>query len=320
MSQQADLITKIALLPNAAGVAESVGGFISKTMPKFFNAIKSGVGKAGINASNAAAIKWGLPAAGAAAGAARGYMKADEGSKGQDAITGGLTGAAIGAGAGWGLNKLPNLGSKLVNDFSPAGKRLMDVAKAEPNLKFKDLASRGIDWSSKNLGTQWKPLGVSPNASGPQIKTMWGTSTTPTAYQVGPEKGMAAGAVKTLADTAKAFKDNGVKGVGNVLAQDVKDKMYFSKTVGGSTYKAKRSMLGQTVNPLITSGIGMGVMDAATAKNKNGQPASLGKRLRKGTGSALGWGLASPVMAGKLVYDTSKSIIGGKKPQQDLYT
>lgn len=294
---QADLQIKTALFGlSAASAATGLGKFLVEGMPKAFAATKS------------------LPkmiGAGAGLGALQGAASAEEGQKGQGALKGALIGGTLGA-VGAGAAKRFDFGKNIVRDFTPAGKRLMELGQKK-NLTFTQLADRGAQIASKNLSEQWTPVA---KGSKKQLQTMWGTQSK-AEFQVQPRTMLAKG-IGTMGEAWTGFRTKGIKGIGDVLKKDFQQSRYFTKEIGGKTYAAKRSGLGQVVNPLMTSGIGMGVTEGLSTTNDDGTKASLGKKIRKGTTSALGWGLAPPVMAGKLIYDTSKSFMGGQRPQQDL--
>lgn len=281
-------------------------------MPNAFKAIQDVSKNLGVTAFNAGKIRYGLPAAGAAIGGARGYAKAEEGNKGTGAVVGAVTGGLMGAGAAWGVNKLPTLGKQFTKDFKPIGEALKRTG-ANQNLTYKELGNKILDRGTQMTSENW----IKMPAPGAKMKDMFGGMHEVEQLRMNT-RGMAANAANTILESAKAMRDGGISGVGKHLWKDFKSKQMFEKTTNGVAMRAQRSALGKIVNPLMASGIGMGAMDALTATNKDGSKASLGKRVRKGVTSTLGWGLAPPVMAGKLVYDTSKSLIGGHKPQQDL--
>jgi len=316
---QVDLQTKTALW---GGVASGIGKFMSEYMPKGFKAIQSGAGKIGLDKIKHPMIAGSL--VGSGIGAVSGAAKAEPGERGSGALGGAIKGGLIGGAAGWGAGKLPNLGNKLISEFAPAGKKLMEVGKANPNIKFTELMDRGSKYMQKNFADQWAPLANSKNFAelqskgqiknveqvmspkGP-MKTFFGTNSTPEFIRQGQGHTMLA---KGLAETGNAWlggRTEGIKGIGKVLKNDFTDKMYFTKDIAGKTYRGKRSLVGRVVNPLLASGVGMGAITAATTEGENGQKPTLGKRLRRGAVDTALWGLAPPIGAAKAVYDTSKS-------------
>lgn len=310
------------------GVATSLGKFLSEQLPKGFKGIQQASTALGANAIKKPLMTGAL--GGSALGAASGAIRAKPDERGQGAFHGAIMGAALGAGATWGASKLPTLGNKLISEFQPAGQKLMAVGKANPNIKFTELMDRGTRYMQKNFADQWAPMVTAKNYQALQssgqiknmnqivqpkdkLKTLFGTGSTPEFVRQGPAHSMLAKGLAEMGNTWQGARLGGIKGIGKVLWNDVTDKTYFSGAIGSNTYRGKRSLVGRALNPLVASGVGMGVADAITATNSDGTKASIGKRVGKGAVSTVGWGLAPPVMAGKLVYDTSKQLIKSKR-------
>jgi hypothetical protein len=113
-----------------------------------------------------------------------------------------------------------------------------------------------------------------------------------------------------IADPATAA-ELGIKGnvatrTMKVLGREANESMHYIK----DGYRYRRSLLGKALGAGMGSGIGFGVLEGATTTNPDGSPAPLHKKLFKGTSTALGWGLASPIMGAKmLAYDVPKTLI-----------
>jgi hypothetical protein len=317
--------------PMPMGVVGGLGKFLAETMPNAFKAIQSGAGKIGLNTATTTRVVAGkLPligevgaskamlattGLGAAAGAAKGAIGAPEGEKGKGALKGALVGGVLGAGTGLVANKLPTIGKQLSQDFAPAGKRLMDIAKTQPNMSAKEFMQRGINYASNNMGLKFQPI---PAGTGPDVKNFFGTSKA--TGKLIEDKGLLSRGIANAATTVKAMQNKGiVEGAASRLKDNWQYHQMHTSKIGKDTFQAPRSGMGRVTMPLMMSGAGMGIQEALQSKNEDGTKRSIGTRIRKGTVSTLGWGLAPPVMVGKLLHDTSKTFMGGrKKPQQDL--
>lgn len=326
----AEYITKEAAV--AAAVAGGLGKFLTTIMPNAFKAIRAGAGKVGINELTTKGTQLGTvfgktitgpsktmlttTGIGMAGGAAKGAYSAPEGEKGKGALKGALVGGVLGAGAGAAANKLPTLGNKLVSDFTPAGQRLIDIAKNQPNIGAKELFHRGADYAAKNMGTQWRAFPSS--IKGPEMKNFFGGKTPATHVAPGGEKSWLSRAVASGGQTVGAMREKGIlEGGISRIGDKVKEHTYFTaKSPSGNLLKGERSGMGKIIAPLAMSGAGMGVMEAAQSKNPDGTQRSMTTRLRKGVTATVGWSLAAPAMGAKSIYDATKAL-RPKKLQQN---
>ena len=169
---------------------------------------------------------------------------------------------------------------------------------------------------ANNFEDKWTPMG---NYGGKDIKTFFGTQAKVNAVNLGESHPITSKAFAATGRSWTAMREgwqqNGAmgaaKGIGSTLLDDVKrSTMFEAKGPGGLKYRAERSLPGKILNPLMTSGAGIGLVTALPSKNPDGTKATLGKRLRRGIGNTLGWGLAPPVaaaeMVGNMAYNTAK--------------
>lgn len=300
-----------------AGFASGVAKFLTKGLPEAVGKLNAGAKAIGLANKN---LPLGTSALGATVGAVRGASRAEDGHKGTGALMGGLMGGAIGYGAGKGLGALPELGKNTIPHYQRAGEALSNTLKANPNISARELMNKGTSYMSRNFNDQW----IKAPADAGMMKPMLGKEKPVEQILQGKKKSWLVTSPGSLAKTWEAGRTDGIKGIGKALWQDVKDQTMFSdkiKLPGGAEGigRAHRSMIGQVGNVATMSGLGIGATEFAMGgKDEHGNVQPMGKRIMKGTGSALGWGLAKPVMVGKMMYDLPKSLMrGNKQPQLD---
>ena len=93
-------------------------------------------------------------------------------------------------------------------------------------------------------------------------------------------------------------------------SEEVKHNFQDARTYVKGDFRYKRSLLGQGLAVAGTTGAGFGALDAATATNDDGTPASLPKKLMTGASTSLKWSVGAPIMGAKATfYDIPKMII-----------
>lgn len=235
-----------------------------------------------------------------------------------------LVGAATGAGLGF-------YGGKTIAGMGAGGvdsKRIFDLGN-----KMKDLAAKpGMTNSQffsgvgEHVGQNWANAdhlaNIPKNAiEGPAHRPMLGIKTKNPIAVVPKEEGSSF--TRALGNMSRSVMgitsgkfgvegSNFVTRTGNVLKKEFNEARHYTKLdeASGKTFKYKRSLTGQALGVTLGSGIGAGVFEGSGATNNDGTPASLPKKLFKGTSSALSWGLATPIMGAKaFAYDIPKYII-----------
>jgi hypothetical protein len=322
--------------------AGTMAKFLTNAVPKFFGSIQGAAKAVGLTAQNATAVKTMAGITGAGVGAAAGAVGAPEGQRGQGAIRGALIGGGIGFGAGWGASKLPTLGNKVVADSMAAGKSLRAMNMANPAMSNKDVGNKMLDYMA-NMKTQVSKgtptdvtsvPGLWQSKTNMNAKIPLGKARSAVGMEVNNAQSSTFKALGEVAGWGKAMREKGIlEGTGSTLMENIRKAQTYTKeikpdnlknfptgTVPGK-YVFQRSAVGKVVGPLAMSGVGMGVVDAATTTNEDGTKPTVGKRLSQGTKSALKWGRAPQLMWGKaLAYDIPKTFIGGnKQPQVENY-
>lgn len=298
-----------------AGFASGMAKFLSKGLPEAVGKLNSGAKALGLANKN---LPIGTSALGATVGAIRGASNAEDGRKGSGALVGGVLGGAIGYGAGKGLGTLPTIGKNTIPHYRGAGEALSKALEANPNMSAREMFTKGTSYMSRNFNDQW----VKAPANAGTMKPMLGKEKPVEQILKGDKKSWAVTSLGSLSNTIEAGRTGGIKGIGKALWQDVKDQTMFSdkiKLPNGveGIGRAHRSMIGQVGNVATMSGLGIGATEFAMGgKDEHGNVQPMGKRIMKGTGAALGWGLAKPVMVGKMMYDLPKSLMRGNKQPQ----
>lgn len=307
-----------ALHTKQAGFASGVAKFLTKGVPGAFKAINTGASAIGLGAKN---LPYATAAAGAIIGGVRGASKSEEGKKNTGALKGALMGGAIGYGGGSVLSSLPTLGKYTSPYLENAGKTLSSALEKNPNISAKDLVVKGNSYIAKNFSNKWTAapagdVGMSP---------MFGKTKPVEEVAVGGKKSGIISGLGELAGTVEAWRKDGiVKGTGKQMWHNIQESRKFTKDIqlksGTETVgRAHRSIAGQVVGVGLMSGAGMGASEMARSKDEHGNVRPMGQRIVKGTGTALAWGLASPVMIGKSMLDLPKTLKGGNKlpPQEN---
>lgn len=323
------------MLEKDASFYSSIAKFLVEGLPKIVGGAQTAgkaIGLTGARTATSVAgwqpLKAGLAtgAAGATVGGIEGANKAPEGQKGVGALKGAIGGGVLGYVAGGALSKrMPTLGNRTVAAYSDAGKALAEALKTNPKMTPGQFVRGGIDYAAENFENKFIPI-----TKGPMLQHKVGPitvakDTMATEQLVGTKHTWLSHPVGTLARAVKPlYSGEGVIGTikqyGKTLGKDWNLSKTFTQDIEGQTFRGRRSLGGRIINPLISTGIGMGAFEAATSKNEDGTPANVGTRLRKGGITALGWGIAPPVMFGKVVYDTSKAIrSGNNQPRLNNY-
>lgn len=292
----------------------SVGNLLSKKMPKFFEGVK-GVGKAvGLTAANAnkAGVVGGVM--GGVGGAASGATDQNPETQGRSMLVRGAIGAAAGFYGGKGLaKKMPTFGDNYATTGKLVGGKMLNLAK-DTSLTAAQRSDKLTEFAAKNLTTQTKTMGKSQTT-----KNFFGHGAEVSSNQrvTNPKVPMG---FKMFGDLAKAKtnvrKSGLVRGTIDTIKDNYHESTMFDKAISDKpnapVYRFKRSLAGRVVNPLMTSGIGMGALDVLQTTNEDGSKATMGKRLRTGAKSTLTWGMAPHLMMGKaMAYDIPKAFMGG---------
>jgi hypothetical protein len=253
---------------------------------------------------------------GTAIGATTGGMIGAASAQPGDKKKGFITGALAGGGAGY-------FGGKTLQSFTKGGvgeSYLKGLSSEMGRLSTSTSNSEAMQGINKYLAKNWSSPGhLEPiptgNIAGKTTRPMLGFKQQSPIATAPDSKGLGAvHAVGNLSKNIDAIMNGGYGLTGKnmatrgaqVLGRDINESRYFTK----DNLKYKRSALGQALGVTMMSGAGIGAMEGASATNKDGTPASLPKRVFKGTTTALGWGLAAPIMGAKaLAYDIPKSII-----------
>jgi hypothetical protein len=282
----------------------SIGSFLAKTIaPKILNFGNKAVSPLAYKATGAAL--------GAAGGGITGSAYADEGSKTRGFITGAIAGGVVGG-----------LGGKTLAGFARGGvdqargKALGELFQRSENLGAKDLFKS----VGRHIGDNWATpthLQAIPKTSieGPQVRPMLGVfKQSPVQKVPTPEGSGLTRMVGNMARNVMGITEGayGVQGKNmatralSVIGHDVQESRHFVR----DGFRYKRSLPGQALGVTLASGAGFGAIDAATETNRDGTPASLPKKILKGSTTTLSWGLAPQFMAAKMFgYDLPKSII-----------
>lgn len=313
---------KVAVTVNTL---DTVGTFLTKTMPKAFKGIRGAAKTVGLTAANA--NKAGLigGAIGGAGGAVSGMQDQNPETRGTSMAARAAIGATAGYFGGKGLaNKMPTFGKHYEAAFKPVGQKMLSVAK-NTKLTGGQRGQQVMDFAAQHLNPQHTTEGI----KGITTKNFFGhgNDTPAVAKVTNPHLPWGAKVFGDIARVGQNVRQEGVvKGISNTLKQNWNEAKMFDKKISDKpnapTYRFNRSAAGRIVNPLITAGVGMGITDAAMATNDNGSKPTIGKRLRTGAKSTLAWGVTPHLMMGKMVaYDIPKTIMGGsKQPPQDLNT
>jgi hypothetical protein len=305
-----DELTKTAALP---GFLSALGGFFAKNVPAMATSLRGSAMAAGM--ADVAKMRVAGGVVGAAGGAFAGSRTGDESTKGRNTLLGAIAGGVGGAMGGKALAaKVPTLGSQTVKDLSGLG-QYMQKGKATGKGVVEYMAR---NWTPKYTKDVLPPAGHQIGMFGtstPAVRTMGGIGKeTPAIAMQTHKPGLITGA---FGQAAKQISTAKTKGIGAMLSQDIQEAKVFNKTIEGQSYQFRRSGLGRVVNPAMTSGVGFGALEAATATDEQGRPASMSKRLLKGGTTALAWGAAPKIMTGKmLAYDVPKTLIGMKKQKE----
>lgn len=180
---------------------------------------------------------------------------------------------------------------------------------------------KSIDYAAKNLVQQTRAV----KGNAPVTRPWLGKETSAVGVMAQKKPSLIGGLIGETARAAQTIKNapNPIKGVFDVVKNNWNESKFFTKEVGGKTYKFRRSTAGRIISPALNSGLGFGALEAATMKNEDGSTPSIGKRLLKGGTTAIAWGAAPKLMTGKmLAYDLPKNFIGKPKqpPAPDLPT
>lgn len=294
-------MNKLALSPLIASVAKTIA-------PKLLSLSRTTI--------NPATAKMVGGTIGAVGGGTAGASAAPEGEKGK----GFLIGAAAGGTAGF-------FGGKTVAGFGKGGvdaARLQGFAKELKTLAAnkKSTNSEFFQGVGNYLGKNWANpthLQAIPKGSivgAPKHRPMLGWAAK-SPVQAVPENLAGSGFTRFIGNSARnvmgiAKGEFGVKGTNplsrtfNVLKSEANEARYYTK----DGFRYKRSLPGQALGVAFGSGVGIGAVEGITATNNDGTPASVPKKLLKGTASTLGWGLAPSLMGAKAIaYDIPKFII-----------
>lgn len=110
--------------------------------------------------------------------------------------------------------------------------------------------------------------------------------------------------------TNPAEGSNILSRTGKVLKNEWNNAQFYTKEIGGKTYKYERSGIGKVLNPMTTTGLGIGALSTAIPDTNSSTP---GSRIRSGIKNTLGWGLAGPVygpyVLGSLGFDLAKGTL-----------
>jgi hypothetical protein len=291
-----DEMQKLGGLP---GLAKFIGG-----IPDVLKGIGSAAKGMGIVEKNLGAVRAVTTGIGAVSGGMYGSSQAGEGNKAKGFAIGALAGGAGGFFAGKPLaTKLPALGTKSAPYLQGLSKHL-----ATPDAN--------ISSAMKFMGRNWTPMvaPINKNIVAPTNRAMLGLSEQAATGKISRNP---PGMIRAFGELGKSFttiKTQGLRGVGTVLKDNVKEHGFYNKEIDGKTYQFKRSPLGRVIAPALMSGVGFGALEAATATDSQGNPAGVGTRVLKGGTTALAWGAAPGLMTAKaLGYDIPKTLISAKK-------
>jgi len=251
---------------------------------------------------------------GAAIGGAAGYVAAPQDKKMRGVVAGAGLGGIFGAmggrslatkltGAGPDAAKLTNFGNAMKTWEGQSPKQFFgNVSKHIQENNWADPMHLQRFSSNEIPGTPHKPMGgiLSKN---------------PVATGFPENKGsMLLKDVGNFNETVRSVWKGGpklqAKTVGGRMVEAVGLQAHGAGFYEHAGNVYRRSALGRVAAPLLTTGLGFGAMEAATATNKDGTPASVPKRIGKGALETAKWGLGMPVMGAKaLMYDLPKQII-----------
>jgi hypothetical protein len=196
------------------------------------------------------------------------------------------------------------------------------ASKVVPSTLGKTFKEFGSRWSSTEKIT---PLTAGEQLLAPKQKRFFGIgkevspeavikTTNPTEYvpakgflgTLDPRKAVGQAATNLGKLTEDIETHGGIKGVGTYLKRQWKEHQYFTR----DGHKYKRSPIGRITSPLWGSGAGMAAVGALTAEGKDGQPPTIGRRLKSGLIEGAGWGIAPHAMglyyAGRTGYELMK--------------
>ena len=291
-----DEMQKLGGLP---GLAKFIGG-----IPNALQGIGTAAKNMGIVEKNLGAVRAVTTGIGAVSGGMYGSSQAGEGNKAKGFAIGALAGGAGGFFAGKPLaTKLPALGTKSAPYLQGLSTHL-----AEPRS--------GVSSVMNYMGKNWtqKVAPINKNVAAPTNRAMLSLSEQAATGQI---KRDPLGMIKAFGELGKSFttiKTQGLRGVGTVLKDNVKEHGFYNKEIDGKMFQFKRSAIGKVVAPALMSGVGFGALEAATATDSQGNPAGVGTRVLKGGTTALAWGAAPGLMTAKaLGYDIPKTLISAKK-------
>lgn len=95
-----------------------------------------------------------------------------------------------------------------------------------------------------------------------------------------------------------------------VLGKELDAARYYNRpsSIKGQDLIYKRSLPGRILNPIISTGVGIGATQGLMTRNPDGSSASTGKKLFVGAKESLKWGIGGPIMLAKgLAYDIPKA-------------
>jgi hypothetical protein len=245
--------------------------------------------------------------AGGAAGAYGGSKVGNPEDQQRNTLIGGVAGAAAGAfGMGRLAPKLKVLGESTSKDLAGLGEHMKQPYATKQTT---------LNYAARSLTPQY--AAVSGKAA-PTAKNFFGHGAEVKALGVQTNKpSMIGGAIGEVAKSIKTVQgaSNPIKGIGQVIGQDIKDAQTFTKDIEGTKYKFQRSGLGKVVNPIMSTGAGFGAMEAMSSTNEDGSKRGVGNRLARGAGTMVGWSAAPKLMMGKMLgVDVPKMLL--KKPKQ----
>jgi hypothetical protein len=311
---------KDEFLKQAAGLGflPSLAKVVGEHVPSALTSIGGSLRAAGLaNVTKARTVG---ALAGAAGGAVTGASIGSPENKDKNRLIGAVAGGVLG---GMGGAKLAPKVQTFGSAAGPALKALGQEMTAGKVTGKNVLDYMATKWAPKvqPLEGQLKNLGVpTPTAN---VGVPGFQKSVKSLGEVNYPVGKPLGHIGEMAQNAQVITQRpGIVGKGSGLAEVLKgnwrEHQFNIKDIAGTEHMFQRSNVGKIVSPSLQSGLGMGAADFLMGgKDEQGNKKPIGKRLLSSGGTALAWGTAPKLMAGKvLAYDVPKTLIGMKKPKE----